>query len=43
MMPGGSYRLTGRNDDALVLRDGQWFIHRRSYHVMTEELPGVGE
>ena len=42
-MDGGSYRLTGRNDDELVRRDGRWQIHRREYHVMFEELPGVGE
>jgi uncharacterized protein (TIGR02246 family) len=43
MMPGGSYRLTGRNEDELVRRAGRWFIRHRTYHVMTEELPGVGE
>ena len=43
MMPGGSYRLTGRNDDQLVRRDGRWQIRYRTYHVMTEELPRVGE
>ena len=43
MMHGGSYRLTGRNEDELVRRDGCWQIWRREYHVMTEELPGVGE
>ncbi len=43
MMPGGSYRLTGRNEDQLVRRDGRWQITHRTYHVMTEELPGMGE
>jgi uncharacterized protein (TIGR02246 family) len=43
MMPGGSFRLTGRNEDELVKREGRWLIHRRVYHVMIEEAPGVGE
>ena len=43
MMPGGSFRLTGRNDDDLVKRGGRWLILRRTYHVMIEEAPGVGE
>jgi len=43
MMPGGSFRLTGRNDDELVKRGGCWLIQRRTYHVMIEEAPGVGE
>lgn len=43
MMPGGSYRLTGRNEDELVQRGGAWQIRNRVYHVMTEEMPGVGE
>ena len=42
-MPGGSYRLTGSNDDQMVRRDGRWQIRHSNYHFMTEELPGVGE
>ena len=29
IMPGGSFRLTGRNDDQLVRCSGQWLILRR--------------
>ena len=43
MMPGGSFRLTGLNQDQLVRRAGQWQILRRDYHVSIEEAPGVGE
>ncbi len=43
MMPGGSFRLTGLNEDQLVRREGRWLILRRDYHVSVEEAPGVGE
>jgi ketosteroid isomerase-like protein len=42
-MPGGSYRLTGRYEDSLVKLNGIWRYKHREYHVMFEELPGVGE
>ena len=43
IMPGGSFRLTGLNQDRLVRRAGRWQILRRDYHVSIEEAPGVGE
>jgi ketosteroid isomerase-like protein len=43
IMPGGSFRLTGRNDDVLVRRGGHWLIQRREYFVLIEEAPGDGE
>jgi uncharacterized protein (TIGR02246 family) len=43
MMPGGSFRLTGLNQDQLVRREGRWQILRRNYLVQVEEAPGVGE
>ena len=43
MMPGGSFRLTGLNEDQLIRRKGRWQILRRDYHVSVEEAPGVGE
>lgn len=42
-MPGGSYRLTGRYEDQLVRTDAGWRFAQRDYHVMFEEMPGVGE
>ena len=42
-MPGGSYRLTGRYEDTLVRTADGWRFARREYHVMFEEMPGVGE
>ena len=42
-MPGGSYRLTGRYEDRLERRSGEWRFVHREYHVMFEEMPGVGE
>lgn len=42
-MDGGSYRLTGRYEDQLERIGGQWRFTFREYHVMYEELPGVGE
>ena len=43
MMPGGSFRLTGLNQDRLVRRGRRWQILRRDYHVSIEEAPGVDE
>ncbi len=42
-MEGGSYRLTGRYEDTLRRIGGEWRFTFREYHVMYEELPGVGE
>ena len=42
-MEGGTYRLTGRYEDRLARENGQWRFKHREYHVMYEELPGVGE
>jgi len=42
-MPGGSYRLTGRYEDEIVRHEGRWLFKHRDYHVIFEELPGVGE
>ena len=42
-MEGGTYRLTGRYEDSLARIDGAWRFTFREYHVMYEELPGVGE
>ncbi len=42
-MAEGSYRLTGRYEDRLVRQADGWRFQHREYHVMFEELPGVGE
>ena len=42
-MESGSYRLTGRYEDRLAREGGHWRFKHREYHVMYEELPGVGE
>ncbi len=42
-MEGGTYRLTGRYEDSLARIGGVWRFTHREYHVMYEELPGVGE
>lgn len=42
-MPGGSYRLTGRYEDRLARTAEGWRFARREYHVMFEEMPGLGE
>lgn len=35
---GGEYQLTGRYEDELERRDGQWIFVRRTYHVMHEAM-----
>ena len=42
-MAGGTYRLTGRYEDSLARTAATWRFTHREYHVMYEELPGIGE
>jgi hypothetical protein len=42
-MPGGSFRLTGLNQDRLVRREGRLQILRCDCLVSVEEALGVGE
>jgi ketosteroid isomerase-like protein len=36
---GGLYRLSGRYEDLLVRKNGEWLFARRDYQPLIEELP----